>query len=91
MQQSSKHLHNSVGKNGAENVKMGFLIALLRWGKGTCNQEHGKTDMSTQNIHMCIYICLGKELLENVALLLITSVLRMNNFGFFQERAPNQQ
>lgn len=74
MHQSSKHPHNIIGKNWAQNVKMGFLIALFWCGKGICSQEHGKTDMGTQNIHMCIYICLGKKLLENVALLLITTV-----------------
>lgn len=71
--------------------KWDFLIALLKWGKGICNKEHGKTDMSTQNIHMCIYICLGKTVGKCCPSAYNHCVLRMNNFGFFQERAPNQQ
>lgn len=42
-------------------------------------------------ISTCIYISLGKERWKMLPSACNHHVLRTNNFGFFQERAPNQQ
>lgn len=73
-----------------ENVSLGFWIAQVQWEKGICSQERVKPGMSTPNIHVYLYFS-GKRTLENAALCYNRHVLRTNNFGFFQERAPNQQ